>query len=108
MDERQNALQSRIADLMHILDAIRTNGVISIVVQTDRNESRTYNIRGLYEALNELQADAVNADANTLTTLEGIYEHDKEDVARIAGKLAAMAATAPGDDRVIDVVAKPN
>jgi hypothetical protein len=52
-----------------------------------------------------LSADYVSLPRCTdITALANQYEHDREDGLRIVGKLAQLAAAAPGEDKVVDVV----
>jgi hypothetical protein len=82
-----------------LLQEIRSNGVDSVVVQIARNESRTYHIDGLYDALVALLTEVRcidSQDERAAEALQSQYEHDKDDVVRIVGRLAQMEVPAAG------------
>jgi len=96
MTDRRFVLKTKITHLMDFLQAIRSGGLVSLVVQIENGESRTYNVLGIHDALSTLANEIASSDEIGIAPLEEIFEHDREDVLRIVGKLAQMAASTPG------------
>lgn len=97
MSNRQFALKSKIGELMTLLETIQSKGIESVPVKIDTNETRTYTVGGLKDALNGLMAELISSPESVIPTLEERYEHDRADVFRIVGSLAEIvASTATG------------
>src|SRR5690242_8579730 len=97
MSNRQFALKSKIGELIALLDTIQGKGIESVPVKIDTNETRTYTVGGLKDALNGLMAELISSSESIVPSLEERYEHDRMDVFRMVGTLAEIvAATATG------------
>jgi len=97
MSNRQFALKSKIGELMMLLDAIQAKGIESVPVKIDTNETRTYTVGGLKDALDGLMAELISSAESIIPALEERYEHDRADVFRMVGSLAEIvASTATG------------
>jgi hypothetical protein len=102
MSEQLSELKAGITFLTDLLQEIRSNGVDSVVVQIARDESRTYQIDGLHVALVGLLTEVRcvdSSDERVVEALQSQYEHDKDDVLRIVGRLAQMAVPASGSSK---------
>jgi hypothetical protein len=96
MSEQLSELKAAITFLTDLLQEIRSNDVDSVVVQIARDESRTYHIDGLHDALVALLTEVRcvdSPDERVVEALQSQYEHDKDDVVRIVGRLAQIAVT---------------
>jgi hypothetical protein len=101
MSERQIALKDRIGDLIEILDVILDNCIVG--VEPDENDSRSYSILGLSDALGGLVARVTSSDEDEIAALEETFADERRHILKIIGRLAEMAASATGEAK--DVLA---
>lgn len=93
MSNRQFALKSKIGELIALLETIQGKGIESVPVKIDTNETRTYTVGGLKDALNGLMAELISSSESIVPSLEEKYEHDRMDVFRMVGALAEIVAS---------------
>jgi len=92
MTDRQLTLQSKIGELIVLLETIQSKHIQSMAVQIDTQDLRTYSVDGLLDALSSLMGEVNAASEATMHAMEEKYEHDRADVLRIIGRLAEIVA----------------
>jgi hypothetical protein len=107
MTERQIALKDRIGDLMEILDVILDNGIVG--VEPDENDSRSYSIHCLSDALGGLAAQVRSpAENDEIAAFEETFSDERRHILKIIGRLAEMAASTTDEDDATDILAAAN